>query len=67
MSSRLPLEGSIDAQEHHNASFSVFAAQMYTLRHVASQDFAGACRRLAEMGYQGAELTDMRGQLPQPP
>lgn len=39
------------------------AAQMYTLRHVASQDFAGACRRLAEMGYQGAELTDMRGQL----
>ncbi len=39
------------------------AAQMYTLRNVASRDFAGACRRLAEVGYQGAELTDMRGQL----
>ncbi len=39
------------------------AVQMYTLRNVAGQDFAGACRRLAAMGFQGAELTDRRRQL----
>ena len=40
-----------------------FAAQMYTLRNIVGQDFTGACRRLAALGFQGAELTDMRGHL----
>lgn len=39
------------------------AAQMYTLRNVAGQDFGGTCRRLSAMGYQGAELIDMRAKL----
>jgi len=32
------------------------AAQMYTVRQAATQDFRGALRRVAELGYAGVEL-----------
>lgn len=40
------------------------AFQIYTIRHTAPKDFPEMCRRLAGMGYKGAELTDMRGIMP---
>jgi sugar phosphate isomerase/epimerase len=37
------------------------AAQMYTVRQAAAQDFRGALRRVAELGYSGVELAGVFG------
>ena len=40
------------------------AVQLYTLRNELAKDFSGVCWRVAGLGYRGAELTDMRGEIP---
>ena len=37
------------------------AAQMYTVREAAAQDFPGALRRVAQLGYAGVELAGTFG------
>ncbi len=40
------------------------ALQMYTLGSMSEKDFLGTCRKVAQIGYQGIELLDMRSALP---
>ena len=40
------------------------ALQLYTVRELCAQDFAGTVKQVAEIGYQGVELAGLHGMAP---